>query len=235
MSFIINPYRFSGLNSLNTSLIAYWKLNEASGTRFDSVGSNDLADRNTVTSAAGKVGNAAEFVAANVEDLNIADNADLSMGDNVSYTIAGWFRITSTAVTQQIITKRTGGNDGTLKEYMLRLDNGDPTLYWANSVDTSFDKLSWGVTLSTATWYFFVFGYDATADQFFVNINNATAVTKADSIGSWNQLNPFQIGGANDDANFDGLIDEVGVWKRVLTSGEQTELYNSGNGITHPF
>jgi hypothetical protein len=32
-----------------------------------------------------------------------------------------------------------------------------------------------------------------------------------------------------------GLIDSVGFWKRVLSSGERTTLYNSGNGIEYPF
>ena len=50
--------------------------------------------------------------------------------------------------------------------------------------------------------------------------------------------NPFAIGvwtGAFPSGNMDGLIDEVGFWKRTLTSGERTQLYNSGNGLAYPF
>jgi hypothetical protein len=34
---------------------------------------------------------------------------------------------------------------------------------------------------------------------------------------------------------FNGSIDEVGVWNRVLTPAEVAELYNSGAGKSHPF
>ena len=33
----------------------------------------------------------------------------------------------------------------------------------------------------------------------------------------------------------DGLIDEVGLWRRVLTPAERTTLYNCGAGLTYPF
>jgi hypothetical protein len=42
--------------TLNTSLTAYWNLDETSGNRADSKGTNTLTDVNTVTSATGKVG-----------------------------------------------------------------------------------------------------------------------------------------------------------------------------------
>ena len=34
---------------------------------------------------------------------------------------------------------------------------------------------------------------------------------------------------------FNGRIDSVGFWKRVLTSAERTALYNSGNGLEYSF
>lgn len=34
---------------------------------------------------------------------------------------------------------------------------------------------------------------------------------------------------------FDGRIDEVGVWKRLLTSTERAQLWNSSVGRTYPF
>ena len=48
-------------SSLTTNLISYWKLDETSGTRVDSVGNNDLTDNNTVLYGAGKQGNGADL------------------------------------------------------------------------------------------------------------------------------------------------------------------------------
>ncbi len=44
--------------ALTDNLSAYWKLDEASGTRVDSAGSNDLTSNNSVGQAVGKLGNA---------------------------------------------------------------------------------------------------------------------------------------------------------------------------------
>ena len=59
---------------LTDDLVAYWTLDEASGTRSDSVGSSDLTDINTVTSAPGILNGAAQFTAANNEYFEVADN-----------------------------------------------------------------------------------------------------------------------------------------------------------------
>ena len=77
--------------TLTTSLIAHWNLDEASGTRVDAKGGNDLTDNNTVTQATGIVSNAGQFTAANSEYLSIADNAALSTGD-IDFTIPLWAR-----------------------------------------------------------------------------------------------------------------------------------------------
>jgi len=52
-----------------------------------------------------------------------------------------------------------------------------------------------------------------------------------------NGASDFAIGARRDTAPlyFDGRIDEVGLWKRVLTTAERTALYNSGAGVADPF
>jgi hypothetical protein len=42
-------------------------------------------------------------------------------------------------------------------------------------------------------------------------------------------------GGVASPQYHDGRIDEVGIWKRVLTAAERTQLYNGGLGYTYPF
>jgi hypothetical protein len=46
----------------------------------------------------------------------------------------------------------------------------------------------------------------------------------------------FNIGARTGMVNsWDGIIDEVGLWSKVLTSAEVAELYASGAGKTYPF
>ena len=74
--------------ALTDNLVSWWELDEASGTRNDAHGSNHLTDGNTVAQVAGKVGNAAQFVAANAESLSIADNANLSVSG--VFSVCAW-------------------------------------------------------------------------------------------------------------------------------------------------
>jgi hypothetical protein len=66
--------------ALTDNLIAFWGLEEASGTRNDAHGSNHLIDNNTVGSATGRVGTCANFDRFTDEHLSIVDNAALSLG-----------------------------------------------------------------------------------------------------------------------------------------------------------
>jgi hypothetical protein len=63
-----------------TNLIAWWSMDETSGTRFDSHGTNALSDNGNVGTTTGVVGNAASFDGLD-DYLSIADNLALSTGD----------------------------------------------------------------------------------------------------------------------------------------------------------
>lgn len=72
--------------SVYDDAVSLWRLDEASGTRADSIGSNDLTDNNTVGYAnAGPQGVVASAVAANSEYLSRA-NMELP----ASYTLSMW-------------------------------------------------------------------------------------------------------------------------------------------------
>lgn len=221
--------------ALTDNLISYWKLDEASGSRADSHGSNTLTDNNTVGSSTGKISTAGSFVAANSEYLSLTDNDDVSIAtSSVSYEFSMWVNLSSTSGTQQTVTKRDGILVGSGLEYMLRMDSGTPTVYWGTT-PSGFSSLAYGSSLSSSTWYFLTFGFDHSVSQFFVSLNAGTptyssTVTNQQLAGA----NNFHIGGTTSEY-FDGLIDEVGFWKRVLTSGERTSLYNSGSGLAYPF
>ena len=82
-------------DALLNGLLAYWKLNEASGTAIDVIGLNDLDDVNTVGSTAGKVGTARNFVPASSEYLTNPSTVGLGLGA-VDFTFSVWAKITFT-------------------------------------------------------------------------------------------------------------------------------------------
>ncbi|MBI2314953.1 hypothetical protein HYU93_02745 [Candidatus Daviesbacteria bacterium] len=225
-------------NSLGTNLNAFWKLDEASGTRSDPVGSNNLTDNNTVTQTTGKIGNAGQFTAANSEYLSVADNANLRTGD-IDFTISGWFYKDSSPTT---ILRAVGkyNTTGNLREYMIdwsgssvnrfrfivSSDGITPVSVTANSLGAP----------SNSTWYFIVAWHDAAANTINIQVNNGTVDSAAHTTGIFTGAAPFTVGATGVPGEYwDGRIDAVGLWKRVLSSSERTVLYNSGNGVEYPF
>jgi hypothetical protein len=210
-----------------TSLISHWKLNEASGTRVDSHGSNDLTDNNTVTQNPGKIGDAAQFTRANSEHLDIADNAALSFGDD-PMSIVFWVYMDS----------KPGGLMGMVAKnvseyYTDWRDTTDRFRFGAAGTIVSADTFG---APSTATWYMIYVYHDPTADEIGISVNDGTVDTAATSSGITDGTDDFNIGSVQGTSDYwDGRIDSVSIWDKVLASSEVTDLYNAGAGFDYPF
>jgi hypothetical protein len=221
--------------ALTDSLIAFWELEEASGSRLDSHGSNHLTDNNTVTQTTGKVGNCGQFTAANNESLSIADNADLSTGD-INYTICAWVMLDS-KTTFRMIANKFGDTQGTNQEYSLRYTSSSDRfelLVRSAAASSSVESSTLG-SPATGTWYFIVAWHDADNDLLGISVNAGAAdIASPYTSGSINGTAPFEIGNASAfGLPMDGRIDQVGFWKRVLTSQERADLYNGGAGLSY--
>lgn len=219
--------------ALIDNLVSYWKLDEASGTRYDSHGTNHLTDNNTVASATGKIGTAADFESTNTEYLSCDDNASLSTGD-IDFTYSCWINPESLVSYPVIIRKGSDINDNV--EYVLYYDTVNNALKFGATWSGNYGEVSSGSSLSTATWYFVVFHHDSVNNQLAISVNGGTLQTTSWSLGVDDSAFPFCLGASvGQSLWWDGLIDEVGFWKRVLTSGERTQLYNGGSGLAYPF
>lgn len=212
------------------SAVAAWTLDEASGTRADSVGSNDLADNNTVGSASGKFGNAGDFEASASEYLSIADNTDLSMGD-VDFTIRAWAQLESD--NHGCVVGKIGG--GGNRAYQIQYIAGVGFRFAVTSDGATYNIVTasnFGLA-STGVWYLIHVWHDSTANEIGISINAGTANTLSHSGGVFDGNADFRIGSQVEDSlHWDGLIDDVVILKGyVLDATERTEDYNSGTGV----
>lgn len=220
-------------NSLNTGLISYWKLDEASGTRVDVGGAaQDLTDNNTVTQTTGKIVNAPQFTTANSEYLSHADSASLSIGADTSAAWSMWVYIDSVIQTQGLLSK--WGNAGQ-SEYIIFWRATSTEFRFQISYDGTATTNVNSTAASSATWYHIYCQYDHTTKKIGISVNNATMVengpTPTASIFDGN--NTFKLGSSDGGVVYlGGRIDELGFWKRILTPTERTALYNSGAGKT---
>lgn len=220
---------------LLSNLVAYWKLDEASGTRYDSIGSNHLTDYNTVATATGRIGTAISYAVGNTNKyLGIADNDALSMGD-IDFTVAGWFKVTDANGQGQLANKWDWNIPS--REYLVDFHPSTFCRFYVATTAQSQVGVTDSFYPSIGDWTFICGWHDATADTVNIQVNARTVVSTAHSGGVNNGSAAFAIGPYSVLANYaTGCdIDEVGIWKRVLTSDERAELYNSGAGKTHPF
>ena len=233
-----SPFNPDTTGNLGNGLAAYWKLDEASGTRSDSAASSHLTDNNTVTVNAGKRGNAAQFTRTNSEFLSIADNPSVSTGD-IDFTIAAWGYLDSKNALMVMVHK--GSTTGSDLEYGLRYDSTADRFQFLVSpagndiVSVNADSLG---SPSIGTWYYLVGWHDSVNNTINIQeVTNGTVDSLSYTTGLADRGGVFYVGRKGDGSVFarfwDGRIDEVGLWKRVLTDQERADLYNSGNGNTY--
>lgn len=224
-----------------TSLISYWSLDEASGTRNDSHGTNHLTDPTSTGSATGKVGTAADF-----ENLSVNELQNASIDVVGGFTVSLWIKPESFNANYKGLFTRDDYPSTPRHQTSIYLNTFDKIGCYVAVGDgldgTSapyFDSPTVGTSLSTATWYHVVCTYDSTNGLIgYLNgsVDNTGATSGALQSGAakvrlGKDILGESIGGA--DRYYDGLIDEVALWERAITSSEVTWLYNSGNGRSY--
>jgi hypothetical protein len=214
---------------LLTDLVAYWKLDETSGTRFDSAGINNLADNGGVGSTIGIQGNAASFAGSVGQYLSIASNSDVSAGAG-SKTWALWVKPNTVAPSFQGLL---GKDANPPREYEILMQDDDLRIDW-------FSPTRQNITIpnvfTAGSWHLVLFWYDSSDGSVNASINNGTVTTLGRATGNTEKPTPLTVGyRLEGPLTYDGLIDEIGIWGRVLTPAERTQIYNGGAGITYPF
>jgi hypothetical protein len=218
--------------ALTDDLVSYWKFDESSGNAADAHGSNTLTNNSTIPFVSAKLNNGADLEADDMADyFSKTDTSNLSITGDMGLSM--WVRLESNT-DPALFNKWT--SSGNQKGFYIQYTSAG--LRMANSSNGSTESVGTSVTqtLSNGTWYHIVANYDASAGEaeFFVNgssIGSSTGL--ATSI--FDNTEPFIIGSHQGNSNFlDGVVDEVGVWNRLLSGVEVGLLYNSGTPLAYP-
>lgn len=219
-------------SSLVTNLTAYWKMDNATGNFTDSGPDGvTLTNMNTVVSIDGRVGNAGDFNSALSQYCFINDTTNLSLA-NSDYTICLWFYPSNVTGNQVLVGKRSGTF---VNEYLIRQEVTLLRYYVGNGVDTQ-SFVTTNVTITTNVWHFLAIWHDAANATMGLQYDNGQVNTTTSATTPVDTATSFFLGRREDGIQyFTGRLDEIGIWRRILTSDERNALYNSGNGKTHPF
>ncbi len=216
-------------------LISYWKMDEASGTRFDQISGNNLTDNASVGQVPGKQYQAASFTTASSQYLSIASNASLQTG-NIDYTLIFWVNLKDKSSTYALVTKYDTGLAGQNEFYTDYASSNDRFRFIVTSDGTAQVALSannFG-SPTVGIWYLVIASHDASAATMSISINAGTPNTASIS-SAFAGTAAFEIGRAGSTLQryANANIDEVSLWKRLLTSSEQLAIYNNGIGRTY--
>lgn len=221
--------------ALSDNLISFWELEEATNaTRLDSVTvtGNNLTSNAGVTQQVGIVGNAAGFALTSSQYLSRTSNSTLQFG-NKDWTVCAWAYLNSLpASDMQVVSKQQSGAG----EYSMVWKPAGPRflLDIKAGSGTYVLSLASSVIVTTATWYMVVTSFTAATGIGSISVNDGVVDTAAKTGNPGVDNTLFCIGArATPGEFFNGRIDQVGKWNRVLTAAEITYLYNGGAGRSY--
>ena len=217
--------------SMPQGIVGWWKMDEGSGTTaYDSSGNaNNGTLTNTPTYAGGVnsggtsyyLGRSVVFTSASSRYISIPSNAALTFTGSKSY--GAWIKWTNSGAQQDIFTRASG--------YNLYLSSGG-TAYYTLTGLTATAQTSTVVT--AATWTHIMIVYDSTVGTngtVYVYKNGAVTNTVTATAGSSTLASnaAAYIGSSSTPNNyFNGRIDDVRVYNRVLSATEVLQIYNAG-------
>jgi len=227
---------------LNTNLVAYWRMEENNlQLRIDATGNgNDLSYDQAVAASGGGV--CANCTGSAGGTLSLSASGSGSFFGNIqpgdSFTVQAWLNFV--AIPASGYHGVVSSWDSSTIAYFVWFQNPNPgKLYYTVSNAAGVQQTDRLIVTSpaTATWHHLIFGYDATNTQTFFQWNNGARSTfSCTGIYKSAGTSDFRLmayGGDNGPPNM--TVDEVGWWRRVLTTDEVTALYGGGSGLCWPF
>ncbi len=218
------------LNDLLAKMLAWWPMDESSGTRVDVHGGFDLTEQGTVASVTGVVNDAAEFPGdgSGYLDLLDAGNPEFDFQDT-SFTFAGWVRRNSgESGNKGLVTKWNFAGSASYAFFWI----GASLIRWTvkGAVETSVVEALDPISDDTFT-HFNVY-YDHVAKEIGIIIDDGTPVTTSHTDGIGDISVPFTAGAREGGgSNMNGAIDELSAYTGLLTAAENTLL---ASGIGYP-
>ncbi|MFY1047801.1 LamG-like jellyroll fold domain-containing protein [Chryseobacterium sp. GP-SGM7] len=202
-----------------SGLVAWWGF---TGSAIDTSGnSNDLtvtgatltADRNGTANTAYSFNGTSAFLTKSSLSYNFSQSG--------TYSISFWMKKTGNS---EGVAMMSGSNTSGNFIWLLQCD-ATKTIFGTNKQGESWTWAN-GPNYSTTAWEHFVAVYNNQTMQLYKNGALVSTSTNAYT-GSTSAAMPFYIGRAIGGGYIAASIDDVGIWSRVLTTTEISQLYNS--------
>lgn len=213
-----------------SDLVAHWKLNEGSGTAIsDSSGNGRNGVMNGATWTTGNIGAGLSFDGIN-DYINLGDILDAGSGN---MTVTAWVKFGALNANQKIAIKSHSLSPWL--SWQLQLwgsqpqTNGVEPMFTLATTDIGYYSAGYWGEISADTWYHISGVKNGNSLLFY--LNGTTNDTWSDTISGTVQNGDGSLwigsGWNGTDEPFNGVIDDVRIYNRALTSEEIYALYNT--------
>lgn len=226
----------NNVTSLEDQVISFWQFSETGGTenRNDSRGSSTLIHgAGTLSSVSGQIGTGIQCSSMSGSSYFYVSSpsSNYDFRTTSDFSVAFWARLNGTTGSNQILVEfnyptpffRIQVNSSST-DLLINADNGMPL-----TVASAFSSIG--------DWYHFVLLVDRDAG---ITVYRNGSSIGGDSISTGSDFlsisDVYICGGRNGAGpaltnNFNGEMDSVGVWDRLLTTTEISALYNGNNNL----
>ncbi len=219
-----------GTGRLDSGLVGYWKLDETTGSAAADASTNSnngtLVNMENGDWTTGQIGNGLDFDGSN-EQITVPGANPIDIRS--SMTLSTWAKFDTLPGNGESrgIFRKTA-DSGANHLYTLRFTNlGSPTyhLLFTPGGGGAFNY-SDAFAATTGTWYLLTLTYDAGTDVITYYFNGVPVGTDTDTVvgGYASGTGDLYIGSTGGSEYFDGQLDEMRIYDRVLSPDEVSEL-----------
>mgnify|MGYP001348715678 CR=1 FL=1 len=224
--------RVSERSPILNGLISYWKLDEETGTRFDSHGSNHMTPQGNATYAPGIMGNALD---PGEPATGYTTGAPILIPET-GFTVWAWKKLSDISARAGIVQGIREGT-GSTSWYLVHYQQNSWRFGVGDSSGGGVFSFAINTTSSAVDTWFFVCGrYNPATKKAEIRVNNSAWAVASDALANGPLQTVFatQIGRYAAGSTV-GLTDSVGISGRYLSDEEVDMLYNEGAGLEYPF
>ncbi len=208
----------------SNGLVGYWPFN---GNATDESGSGNNGNVNGATLTGDRFGNSnSAYVFDGIS--NFISVSNIAIQGNVSRSTSFWFK-TNSASGGMVIATGSGTNQNGATYNLRILNEGFLSFMGGNFTSCCYDiNPTSGNNLKDNNWHNCVVTYDSNTFRFYIDgILIRTTNLVVSTNGQFNYFGKSNDANTINSAFFNGIIDDIGIWNRVLTQQEITNLSNS--------
>jgi len=216
--------------SLTNGLVGYWPF---CGNANDDSGHGNNGTVNGATLTSDRFGNANSAFSFNGTNnfIELVNSAQLDYMNN--FSISTWYQVNNTSPQFQFLVS---------KDLMGDPPNGDWDFY------INYNKVKFDITINTNnnsgtqnsliqpnTWNHALITRNSSSGLINIYINGILENSFTGYIGPYSNTQKMNFGrqGSSNQHFLNGKLDDIGIWNRVLTPNEVTQLYNQNQCFTN--